>query len=427
MTFDDLLGALAGNALEALSGFDRSRAIAAGVAPARAAEMEKLHRVYFGPTRTPKQQRLAREAAVAGGFTVDQLVLVEKRLAHVDATEAMRLRRELLATHCTYDALKRRADALVPAAEPAPPKKQVRFTRSRCGMRSVTLTAEERLVADVEHYLRSQINPDEPAAPQMVDPLVSLLRGGDVDADAEAAGERLGVPAAVPRPTLLIPLPAYVSIEGGSGDDIILGLTDGTTMTGADYLAANFGPELEIAVFHPKEGPVNLYRAERFANRKQRDLAKLVTPVCPVPGCRHGADSCEIHHITAWKNGGETNVRNLAAVCRYHNGTNDDDPAMHHRGRIIIQDGSPIWCSPRGYTVPNRHSEFGAMNALFRPPDPPDPPDPPPARPPGTAPPYGTAPPEPPAPTPGSAQPDPPDPPAPPEPPPSSPPRQTAT
>ncbi|QYH20538.1 HNH endonuclease [Corynebacterium aquatimens] len=177
-----------------------------------------------------------------------------------------------------------------------------------------------------------------------------------------------GIPQAVPRPLLLIPLPAWVKIQSGDGDDVTLGLTDGTTMTGAEFLnstAATAENHLEAAVFHPQEGPVNLYRTERLANRKQRDLARATNPICPLPGCRHGADQCQIHHITAWKHGGETNMNNLAPLCSYHNGTNDDDPDINVRGRIVRQGGAPIWRSPRGYLVANQLHPYGAMATLF--------------------------------------------------------------
>ena len=47
------------------------------------------------------------------------------------------------------------------------------------------------------------------------------------------------MPYAVPRPQLLIPLPEWVRIIRGEGDDVVLGLTDGTTITGADFLTTH--------------------------------------------------------------------------------------------------------------------------------------------------------------------------------------------
>ncbi|MCZ9294207.1 HNH endonuclease signature motif containing protein [Corynebacterium meitnerae] len=357
MTFDELLEALSGAALTALKGFDRERAIAAGISPRQAANLSKVHQAYWGPTRTPKQQRLAREEALAGGFTVEQLVFVEKRIAHIEPFgERMRLRRALLSSHCTYEALRRRADRLIPRPKPPKPKPQVRFHTPREEMGGLTLIAPARRMADLEHALRSLIDPSKPAAEQMVEPLLDLL-----------SGEGSGVPPAAPRPLVVIPLPSFIRILEGSGDETVLGLTDGTTMTGAEYLSKYHGAELEVAMFHPQEGAVNLYRTERFANQKQRDLAKAIMPVCPVPGCRHGADNCEIHHIKAWKHGGETNIANLVPLCRYHNGTNDDDPGVVRHGRIDKVGAQPIWRSPNGYAVPNKHSKWGALNVLFRP------------------------------------------------------------
>ena len=87
----------------------------------------------------------------------------------------------------------------------------------------------------------------------------------------------------------------HVAILADSGDDVLLGLTDGTTITGAEYVAALMGEMFpsEVALVHPEAGPVNLYRTQRVANSKQRDLARIAAPMCPVPGCRVSADLCE--------------------------------------------------------------------------------------------------------------------------------------
>lgn len=441
MTFATLVEALAADPLAELADFDRGVALDAGLDPARVREWAKVHDVYFGPTKFTKQQRLALAAARGGGLSIDQLVLIERYVGNVDdAAQRWSLRRELLRVRGNFEALRRAAKNLVPAREPEPPRRQTRFTRSRRGMRSVTITDTERQLADFEYRLSLHIDPDQPAAPQMNDAFWDIVEhrersccmpGGEGEGcdGTRSTGCAGGVARAVPRPTLLIPIPDWVKILRGEGDEVILGLTDATTMTGAEFLAqfvANGDFELEAAVFHPQEGPVNLYRVERFANQKQRDLVRATMPVCPVPGCRHGADSCQIHHVTAWKHGGETNLGNLAPLCRYHNRTNDDDyhakaGATHGRGthgggrhesggrkthtpsagstrggdrhgsgsrethtpgdggtrggtrtrgngrgRVEVRGGAPVWVSPRGYAVPNpHHSQFGAMNALF--------------------------------------------------------------
>ena len=345
---------LRGTTIDALEGYDRGQALAAGFSSAKVKDWALLHDVYFGPTQAVKQQatavRLAREAA----FTLDQLVMIERALKRIRRSRTrMKLRLRLLRQKRNYRSLSALVRELVP--KPArKPVKRVAFSKSRDGLRTVTATADERDVADLEHHLNQGIDPEQPAGPQLVENLLSLMRG-----------EGGGVARAVPRPMILVPLPEYVRILDGEGDDVVLGLTDATSMTGAEFLQANFGEQLEVAAFHPQAGPVNLYRTERLANRKQRDLARAAMPVCPFPGCRQGADLCEIHHIEAWSRGGETNLANLSPLCRYHNRVNDDDPGRARRGRIENVAGTPTWCSPGGYAVANPYHPFAAMRTLF--------------------------------------------------------------
>ena len=186
----------------------------------------------------------------------------------------------------------------------------------------------------------------------MVGPLLDAMRSES------------GIPHAVPRPAVLVPLPEHLKILAGDGDEVLLGCSDGTTMTGAEYLQRFHGAELEVALFHPEAGPVNLYRGARFANQKQRDLLRLAQPVCAAPDCKRAADHCEAHHITPWSRGGETNLANLAPLCRYHNRVNDD-VGTGRRGRIVRRRGRLYWRSPRGYLVANRCGNRGAMELLF--------------------------------------------------------------
>lgn len=353
-TFASFLDAQTGAALDTLAGFDREAALDAGIRPGNVNDWALVHDTYFGRTKWTAQQRHAVDLARAGSVSIDQLVLIEKKVRAVkDPREQWSMRFSLLGVGGGYETVRRKAKALI-EEDPRPPRKQVRFSKSRQGMRTMSVTGEERDIADLEHALLRGVDPARAVAPQMLDNFVRLMRR-----------DGAGVPAAVPRPMVLVPLPAWTRILRGEGDDIILGLTDATTMTGTEFLQQCAGADLEIAAVHPQEGPVNLYRGKRLANKKQRDLARVAAPVCPVPGCRHGADSCEIHHITAWRHGGETNWNNLAPLCRYHNRVNDDDPRRAKRGRIERINGTPVWRSPRGYAVPNKYHRFGAVHSLF--------------------------------------------------------------
>ena len=351
------------NPIETLEHFDAQVLNAVGCSPARVREWAKLHKVYYGKTTFTRKQADAITVARSTQKSLDQLVYIESRISSVeDPNEKWRLRLALLSIPGDYKTLQRQAKTIVPEVDTPAPTPTMGFGRSRGGMRRLHAMGTEHDMAAIEYALRHTLG-DGPAGPQMYETFMTML-GLRPNEDNEATTPASVAPA-VPRPLILVPLPDYITIVGGDGDDTILGLTDGTTITGADYLTQHHGADLEVAVFHPQEGPVNLYDTQRFANRKQRDLARATMPTCPVPDCRHAADNCEVHHITAWSRGGHTNMDNLAMLCRYHNRTNDDDPEHAYRGRVENIRGTPTWRSPRGYLVPNTVHPYGAMTLLY--------------------------------------------------------------
>ncbi|MCP1388368.1 HNH endonuclease [Corynebacterium sp. TA-R-1] len=362
-TFTALVGALAATSVDTLEGFDKAVALDAGINPGWVHTWGQLHATYYGRTRFTRKQRDARRLARNACLTLDFLNMVERRLSAIEDEATRHTRRlevlaMLAAAPCrTRKQLRRFLNEHLPATQRAP-LPGVRFGRSIAGMRTMIVTASERELADLEHALLQLVDHTKPLAPQLLTHFLMLMRG-----DAAHSG----VPLATPHPTLMIALEDWVSIHEGTGDEVVLGLTDGTTMTGAEYLAqfADEEHHLQAALFHPEHGAVNLYRTERFANAKQRTLAAMVNPVCPVPDCRRPADHNQAHHITAWHHGGETNLNNIAMLCSYHNGVNDDDPAHPSRGRVEMVRGTPTWHSPNGHPVPNPVHPYGAMQTLF--------------------------------------------------------------
>jgi hypothetical protein len=167
----------------------------------------------------------------------------------------------------------------------------------------------------------------------------------------------------------------FAKISCGNGDEVVVGLSDGTTMTGAEFVNAALegalGDKIYAGLFHPTAGPVNLYEA-RFASGKQRILAMAENLVCPWPGCKVPADRCQVHHIDAHKHGGQTNPSNLTTLCSYHNGVNDDGevPGKNFtkpkRGRMIRHRGKVKLVTPGGKLLANTHdlSTMGAMDLI---------------------------------------------------------------
>ena len=404
-----LLERLSGIVLDDLASFDRAEFLAAGLSPARVAEYHLVHSAYFGAAATPAAATPAATSAAdvarASELCVDMLAQIERSIRHIHSDKARRTYRLRLlsaatSTATTCAAIARYAKAIVPP-KAAGRRKGARFSASIGGLRTAVITADEHVMADLEAALRQGLDDSQPAAPLMASAFEDLMRSGS------------GVPAAVPRPLILVPAPQLARIlrdhgprpagtstastagsyaentgivdtstsahpnhvegtDSNDPNDIRFGLTDGTTISGAEFVNAyladpayGLADTLEAALFHPTEGPVNLYRTRRLASPKQRTLAMATQPVCANPDCRKPADLCQIHHVTAWKHGGETNLDNLAVVCSYHNRVNDDDEHIRKRGRIEIRHGRPIWVSPTGYSRANTRHQYGAMHALF--------------------------------------------------------------
>ena len=151
------------------------------------------------------------------------------------------------------------------------------------------------------------------------------------------------------RTNVIITLDQFTDILNDNGDDVLLKMTNGATITGTELVTRMLADIGLVTLVHPVEGPINLYRLSRFANDKQRLMAMAENPTCPWDGCHHPADTAQIHHLKAWKNGGNTNPKNLTVACPYHNGINDDDPSKPRRGRLERVNGKvrriPPWAT----------------------------------------------------------------------------------
>ena len=286
MTFDELLGALLGAGLEALAGFDRDAALRVGLNPTQVRAWERVHHTYYGSTNAPKQQARALSEALESGKSLDQLAYIESRIAHVDDQRMRReLRLALLRVRGNFAALKRRAAEIVPQPERKAPEDSLRASKPFMGKATLSLTADDDIVADMVASARVKLDSRAPESPQMAKNFITTYFAG-------------GATRAPRRPIVGVPLPDYIRVLRHEGDETIFGLDNGTTMTGAELLPLLLGDTLEFALFHPQSGPVNLYRGSRHANSKQRDLARMTNPVCPFPDCGRGAIHCEMHHVT---------------------------------------------------------------------------------------------------------------------------------
>lgn len=99
------------------------------------------------------------------------------------------------------------------------------------------------------------------------------------------------------------------------------------------YALDTHGVAQPIATYRIQRQP-GVEKQSRHATWLQRFHATIENPVCTHPDCARPAANCDMHHITAWSNGGPTVLDNLAPLCRPHNARNDDNPNQHKNGRI---------------------------------------------------------------------------------------------
>ena len=332
----------------------------------------RLADVLFGPADSPKVQRDSVALAEARQLSLEYLEMVNKHAKKLNTRgAAWKLRAELIAYEGTFEEVEAYAKKRV-TEEGGDTKKKpgVRLGRVIDGLRTISITDTQRRITDLEKTLDAGIKHDEdqPRSEALLEPFWDLVEGTGT-----------GIIKPEYRTVIAIGLEDYAKVSCGKGEDVIVALSDGTTMTGAEFINAAMegalGDKLYVGLFHPTAGPVNLYEA-RFASDKLRTLAMAENLVCPWPDCNVPADRCQVHHIDAHKHGGHTKPSNLTMLCKYHNGVNDDDgprkkrkrpsPGKPKHGRMRRHRGKVRLQTPGGKLVGNTHhvSSMGAMNLI---------------------------------------------------------------
>lgn len=100
---------------------------------------------------------------------------------------------------------------------------------------------------------------------------------------------------------------------------------------------------------HPLSGaPLALDRTSYRVTAALRRWLGVTSPTCVFPGCARSARDCDIDHLTAWAEGGNTDADNLEPECRHHH-------RLRHESRWSPSrdpdTGDVRWTSPRGHEV----------------------------------------------------------------------------
>src|SRR5699024_9807991 len=307
---------------------------------------------------SPRLQRESVVLAEQRELSVEHLLMVNKHAKKLKKRgAAWKLRAELIAHQGTFEEVDAFGAQRVKEEVGETPKEPgVRIGRAVNGMRTISVTDTQRRITDFEKTLDATDTSDQLRSTALLEAFWKRVDGG-------------GVLRPEYRTVIAIGLDDFAKVSCGSGDDVIVGLSDGTTMTGAELinaaLSGALGENLYAGLFHPTAGSVNLFEG-RFAGLKWRIMATAEILVCPWPDCNLPADRCQVHHIDAHKNGGHTTPSNLTMLCRYHNGVNDDDPTKRRRGRIHRHRGQVRLITPGGKLLGNTHqlSTMGAMDLI---------------------------------------------------------------
>ena len=297
---------------------------AAGMPDTTADTIAQLAQVYFGTTSFRRRQRRAVDGARRNRHSLPTLAVIEKHARRAPTqARAWALHAELTHIACDTREMERRArKKLREMRAPREPKPGVRLRRRAAGKPwTLSITGPSALIAELHQHAGSLAD------------VASFFRTGT------------GAAATV-RTNVVVPLDKLVGVAHGS-DDVVLTMTNGAQITGAELAQRALAEEGFVTLLHPVEGPVNLYRMRRGATWKQFMMAAAENPTCPVKGCNKPADECQVHHIFSWASGGWTNAKNLTTACAYHNGRNDDHRTGPTRnGRFERTARGVRWVNP---------------------------------------------------------------------------------
>ncbi len=342
--------------LEAVHRMPKTELTALGLAGSTAGRWLRLADVFFGPTRRRRAQADAVAAARDGELPLDALLVIDKHARSLLEGDQWALRAELCRLRGTVDEINRAAAARVRELNRAVDNAEARAHARRSlkggkntdarGCRTFTVTGPERVIAAtlaaIEKAAR-RLRRDNPR-----------LSYEQAMFDALLAGH--GQPQEKLTPHVVIGLPDWATLLRDDGDESVFALTDGTTITGAELVSRLMDDFHLVGLYDPCTGPINLYGSRRQSNAKQSALLAAEAILCDWPGCTTAADQAQDHHIAAWRAGGHTNIRNLAKLCRKHNGDNDDDPnAPPRNGRVEREGGDVVHHGPDGVTRRNTH------------------------------------------------------------------------
>ena len=177
-------------------------------------------------------------------LSANHLLMVNKHARKLKARgAAWKLRAELIALEGSLEEVEAYAKKRV-MEEGGDTKKKpgVRLGRVVDGLRTISITDTQRRITDLEKTLDAAIKDDNarPRSAALLEPFWDLVDGGGT-----------GLIKPEYRTVIAIGLDDFAKVSCGRGEDVIVALSDGTTMTGAEFINAAMAGSLgEIGRAH---------------------------------------------------------------------------------------------------------------------------------------------------------------------------------
>jgi hypothetical protein len=161
------------------------------------------------------------------------------------------------------------------------------------------------------------------------------------DALAEAAQRLLrsgSLPASGGSPVTVLARTTMTELKNGIGVAVT---GHGATVSISTLLQMAADAHVIPVICTETDGVLAYGRGRRLASRGQRLALAARDGGCSFPGCARPAAWTEVHHVTDWADGGNTDIDQMCLLCRYHH------REFARRGwQVVMDDGIPHWIPP---------------------------------------------------------------------------------
>jgi hypothetical protein len=168
----------------------------------------------------------------------------------------------------------------------------------------------------------------------------------------EGAGTAGGIGTVpVPRADVLVMVPVF-SLLGLTDEPAVLDGFGPIPASMARRLVAGEAESFYRVLVDPRDGaPLEIGRTRYRLPETIKKWIRMRDGKCTFPGCNNRTTDNDTDHLTAWENGGQTDVRNLGQLCPKHHRLNTPAPGYQPPQQPTSHPAGPH--PPAATTNPN--------------------------------------------------------------------------